>query len=334
MANRLTLLATGGTIACVQGENGLIPMLSAENIIDAVRSDLPCEVLARDVFMMDSSNMQPEEWCALSEAAEEALRESDGVVITHGTDTMAYTASALSFMLAGVGKPVILTGSQLPLKHPLTDAKSNLLHAVTAAMQGVGGVYVAFHDKLISGVHCVKTHTTSMDAFSSINSPLAGHFDAEGVHFDHPQTYTPFGEGKGYCSRKSLDPRVFLLKLIPGTSPDVLRFVKEAGYRGLVIEAFGLGGLHYIRRNLVKALKELRDSDILTLVVSQCLNEKADLSIYEVGREMMREHVLSGFDMTTEAAVCKLMWALGQQNTSEWLTHSLVGEFSSVKALP
>ena len=113
--------------------------------------------------------------------------------------------------------------------------------------------------------------------------------------------------------RDSIDPRVFLLKLVPGTSPDVLRFVKEAGYRGLVIEAFGLGGLHYIRRNLVRAMEEMGESGIRVLVVSQCLYEKANLSVYEVGRGLMKDYILNGRDMTTEAAVCKMMWALGQE---------------------
>ena len=115
----------------------------------------------------------------------------DGVVITHGTDTMAYTAAALSFMLAGERKPVILTGSQLPMNHPLTDARLNLLRAFAAAQAGVPGVYVCFGDRLISGVRCVKTHTTSMDAFSSVNAPQAGHFDVEGVHFSHPPALHP-----------------------------------------------------------------------------------------------------------------------------------------------
>ncbi len=324
---RLALLATGGTIASTMTEKGLAPTLTASELLAPVREWLPCEVVARDVFRMDSSNVQPEEWQRLAIAVDAALRECDGVVITHGTDTMAYTASALSFMLAGVRKPVVLTGSQLPILHPLTDALSNLRHAIAAATQDVGGVYVSFDHKLISGVRCVKTHTTALDAFSSINAPLAGHFDAEGVHFDHPQGYTPVGSlPQGYALKDGLDARVFLLKLIPGTSPDVLRYVAKAGYRGLVIEAFGLGGLHYIRRNLVKALEDLVESGVYVLVVSQCLHEKADFSLYEVGRGMMRTHVHSGRDMTTEAAVTKLMWALRQADTEALLSAPVVGE--------
>ena len=329
MSKRLTLLATGGTIACTLTDHGLAPTLTASDLLLPIGDSLPCEVRPRDVFLMDSSNMQPEEWSTLAKAVDEALLDSDGVVITHGTDTMAYTASALSFMLAGIQKPVILTGSQLPIGHPLTDALSNLRHAMVAAMQDVGGVYVSFDYKLISGVHCVKTHTTAMDAFSSINASMAGHFDVEGVHFRHPQVFTPVdGLVGGYRLREQIDPRVFLLKLVPGTSPDVFRFVREAGYRGVVIEAFGLGGLHYIRRNLVAALQELAESGVYVLVVSQCLHEKADLTVYEVGRGMVREHVHSGRDMTTEAAVTKLMWALAQENTTELLRAPIVGEMT------
>ena len=323
MSKKLTLLATGGTIACTPSENGLVPTMTAADLLASL-GELPCEIVPRDVFMMDSSNMQPEEWCTLAAAVDEALRDTDGVVITHGTDTMAYTASALSFMLAGVSKPVVLTGSQLPISHPLTDARTNLRHAIVAAMQGVGGVYVSFDCKLISGVRCVKTHTTAMNAFSSINAPLAGYFDVEGVHIDHPQRFTP-SNNEAYRLRNQIDPRVFLLKLVPGTSPDVLKFVREAGYRGLVIEAFGLGGLHYIRRNLVAALRELAEHGIYVLVVSQCLHEKADLTVYEVGRGVAKR-VHSGRDMTTEAAVTKLMWALAQPDTTALLEASIVGE--------
>ena len=318
---KIALLATGGTIACTPGDSGLAPTLGARELLEGLPLD--CQAIPKDIFQMDSSNMQPEEWSTLAKAIDAALADCDGVVVTHGTDTMAYTAAALSYMLAGAGKPVILTGSQLPLRHPLSDARQNLLYAFAAATAGISGVYVCFGPRLISGVRCVKTHTTSLDAFASVNAPQAGWFDAEGVHVEHPQ---PRPEG-AFILRPGLDPRVLLLKLAPGTSPDVLDFAARAGYRGIVLEAFGLGGLHYIRRNLVRSLNQLSDQGVYVLVVSQCLYEKADLSVYEVGRGLTRAHVLSGRDMTTEAAVCKLMWALGQENPMEWLEKNIVGEY-------
>ena len=232
----LTLLATGGTIACTPGRNGLEPTLGAADLLRMLGPAAPSPVRARDVFTLDSSNVQPEEWRALARAAHEALKTCDGVVITHGTDTMAYTAAALSFMLAGERKPVILTGSQLPMNHPLTDARLNLLRAFAAAQAGVGGVYVCFGDRLISGVRCVKTHTTSMDAFSSVNAPQAGHFDVEGVHFSHPQRYTPPPGAEDLPLRDGIDPRVFLLKLVPGTGRAALcagSGLSRAGDRGV-----------------------------------------------------------------------------------------------------
>lgn len=318
---RIALLATGGTIACRSTPDGLTPALPAQDLINAVSVGSGVTVVGQDVFRMDSSNIQPEEWVRLATAADEAMRSADGVVITHGTDTMGYTAAALSFMLSGQTKPIILTGSQLPLGVPLSDAETNLSCALQAACQGVAGTYVCFHHKLILGTRAVKTRTTSFDAFDSVNHALAGHIDSEGVHFTAPQRIrTP------YQLRAMVEPRVFLLKLVPGTQPDVLDFVADAGYRGLVIEAFGLGGLHYIRRNLVAKLRLLRQQGIRVLVVTQCMYEKADLSIYEVGVQMLRSDVISGLDMTTEAAVTKMMWALAQENPDELLSSNLCGE--------
>lgn len=318
---KIALLATGGTIACRHTPDGLTPALHAAQLLEGVPVRPDVEIVPRDVFRMDSSNIQPEEWSLLARAADEAMQACDGVVITHGTDTMGYTAAALSYMLLGQKKPVILTGSQLPLGAPLSDAETNLSCALEAACQGVAGTYVCFARKLILGTRAVKTRTMSFDAFDSVNRSLSGIIDSEGVHFLRPQRIQD-----EYQLRPQVESKVFLLKLVPGTQPDVLDFVAQAGYRGLVIEAFGLGGLHYIRRNLVEKLRMLRARGVRVLVVTQCMYEKADLSIYEVGMQMLRSDVISGMDMTTEAAVTKLMWALGQDNTDELLARNLCGE--------
>lgn len=319
----IALLATGGTIASAPTKDGLVPALTGAELVRLSGVETICHVTSRDVFALDSSNIQPEEWRILADAVREALNTCDGAVVTHGTDTMAYSAAALSYMLCGHEKPIIFTGAQLPITHPLSDAIPNIHCAFAAAVTCVPGTYVAFHQKIISGVRAVKTRTTSFDAFDSVNAPLSGFVDGDGVHFTNPQQFS-----EPYCFRDEIDPRVFLLKLMPGTMPDVFDWIVSAGYKGVVIEAFGLGGLHYIRRNLVDKLHMLAEKGLYALVVTQCLYEKADFTVYEVGSRILSTHVFSGRDMTTEAAVTKLMWALGQGEPEKYLHQNFCGEFS------
>lgn len=327
MLPRITLLATGGTIASQQTEQGLMPLTTAAGILDFMPSLRQlADLTARDVFMLDSSNIQPEEWQQLAAAVKEAVPGSDGIVITHGTDTMAYTASALSFMLPGLAIPVVFTGSQLPLTHPHSDAPGNLREAFAMALSGRPGVYITFQHKVIYGTRAVKMRTLGFDAFDSINLPPVGTFDADGLHLVRDSE--PCEPVPDTGDPTAIDARVFLLKMMPGTDPEIFDHILQAGYRGLVLEAFGLGGLHYIRRNLIDKLRAISEAGVITLVTTQCLYEKADFTIYEVGRGFQAGGIYGAHDMTTEAAVTKLMWALGdlprrQQLLTRCLAHEI-----------
>ena len=330
MRSKLALLATGGTIASSRSQNGLIPALRGEEILQLSPRLLEFgDITARDVFSLDSSNIQPEEWQTLAKAVTEALETADGVVITHGTDTMAYTASALSFMLMGIRKPVVLTGSQLPLQFPFSDAPVNLEEAFHVAAHAAPGVYIVFHHKVIYGTRAVKMRTLSYDAFDSINAPPIGYFDADGLHMSAPESL--FTAELPQENMMDIDSRVFVLKLMPGTDPEIFNHLIRAQYKGLVMEAFGLGGLHYIRRNLVDSLRAVSKAGILTLVTTQCPYEKADFSIYEVGRGILNaDRVYGAHDMTTEAAVTKLMWVLGDaERRRPLLTKCIAHEMAS-----
>ncbi len=325
MRPRISLLATGGTIASLQSPNGLAPAMPAQDILNmSPFLTLDSDVIARDVFTLDSSNIQPEEWQVLARAIRREAADADGLVVTHGTDTMAYTASALSFMLLGLNKPVVLTGSQLPLTHPLSDAPHNLAEAFAVARQAPPGIYIAFQHKVIYGTRAVKMRTLGFDGFDSINAPAVGYFDADGLHLSPAPPVMV--EVPDSAAPEHLDPRVFLLKLVPGTDPSVFQYIVDAGYRGLVLEAFGLGGLHYIRRNLLDSLALVAGKGVLTLVTTQCLYEKADFSVYEVGRNILGDNVYGAHDMTSEAALTKLMWVLGDPARRPLLTQCLANE--------
>ena len=328
---KVLLLATGGTIACTHSEEGLTPGMSGDGILELLpelREGFAIE--SRDILNLDSSNIQPEEWQFMAEQVAEALPDYDGIIITHGTDTMAYTASALSYMLQNLTKPVVLTGAQIPIGQMFTDAKRNLQTAFAAVDAGLSGVMVAFDDKIMGGCRAVKVRTMGFDAFESISAPYIGKIYADGVHLEHSRT----GEEAAahFEVKNKLCTDVFLMKLIPGTKPEIFDSLLELGYRGVVIEAFGAGGTHFERRNLLPKLKKLTDHGVSIAVCSQCLYEKSDLSLYEVGRKLLDCGVIPGRDMTTEAIVTKMMWALGQtedpEEVKEIFARNYAGEIS------
>lgn len=324
----ILLLSTGGTIASAPTENGLAPAIHSDNILSLLDSVLyNYNVTTKDILSLDSSNIQPEEWKVIAHSIYENCSKYDGIVITHGTDTMAYTASILSFMLPNIPIPVVITGSQLPLLNPLTDGIENLRCAFAMAASETPGIFLAFNRKVILGSRAVKVRTTGFDAFESVNSPYAATIDSSGLHINHQVIRKVTGECK---IEDELCKDIFLIKLTPGLNPEIFDMLLNMNYKGIVIEAFGAGGLHFIRRDLISKLEKIVQKGITVVVCSQCLYERSDFSIYETGKLALEKGVLQGYDMTTEATVTKLMWALGKTNDVEEIKKifqtSFVGE--------
>lgn len=315
---RILVLATGGTIASAETENGYAPSKSIKNILSKITSDR-YDITARDILFLDSTNIQPEEWCVIAKAVAKGLAEGfDGIVITHGTDTMAYTSSVLSFMLKGLSVPVVLTGSQLPLSHPLTDARDNLSLALAVAASAPAGVYLAFDRKVMLGCRAVKVRTQGFNAFESINYPYVATVSTSGLSYrsEYLPTTLPHLCGD-FELMDSLDTNVFVVKLTPGIDPRIFDMLLGMHCNGIVIEAFGAGGVQFINRDLTGRLAMLNDRGVNVVVCSQCLYEISDLSIYEVGRRALDAGAIGALDMTTEAAYTKLMWAIGNAKAPE-----------------
>lgn len=323
---KLLLMTTGGTIASEVSNTGLIPRENGQNLLDQL-GNIPYDITVKDILKIDSSNMQPEEWQLIAKQIFKARQDYDGIVISHGTGTMAYTASMLSFMLQNIEIPVVLTGSQVPINVVLSDAAANLKLAFAAAATCPPGIYLAFNRKIMLGCRSVKVRTTNFDAFESVNVPPVAEVTSEGIVF-HSQT--PPQSAVPCQLQDQIDTHVALVKLFPGFDPRILYAMVNHGCRGIVIEAYGLGGMTFIRRNLVAVVGKLIKQGIPIITTSQCLYERSDLTKYEVGRLALMEGAISAHDMTSESAITKLMWALGQGMDVEAVTKlfntNLVGE--------
>jgi L-asparaginase len=305
---RVLLIHTGGTLG-MRGRrpHALKPGAFFKTLKQRVPELLDLAHVELELFSnIDSSEMQPESWSALARRLYERLPHFDGAVITHGTDTLGWTASALSFMLPSLAKPVVLTGAQRPLAEVRTDARLNLIDAVTAALYGPREVTVCFDSHLYRGNRVRKVSAGEYDAFDSPNCPPLG---VLGVETRFEKGLTPRGPMKLFAE---LDPRVFLLKVFPGLDPRAVLPVLDSVH-GLVVEAHGSGNFPVSEesgRSLLPVFKAARKKKLPVVVVSQAHRNGVDLSLYEAGQAALDEGALSGGDMTSSAAVVKLMHAL------------------------
>ncbi len=305
---KILLLTTGGTISSVSSNNGLIPS-NLDHLLSYIGPLNDIELSSKELMVLDSTNIQPEEWCVIARAIYNEQNNYDGIVITHGTDTMAYTASMISFMIQNPLIPIVFTGSQLPIDNELTDAVSNIRAAFKMASSATRGIFIAFDRDIILANRAVKVRTSSFHAFESINTTPIAKINSNGLNINK-NNLPQYGDKS--VLNTNINANIFLLKLTPATDPKIIDLLIGANIKGIVIEAFGQGGIQFIRRDFTPYLKKALSLNIPVVVSSQCLYEGVNLNIYEVGKKSLESGVITAHDMTNEACVTKLMWALGQ----------------------
>jgi L-asparaginase len=305
----ILLIHTGGTMGMPSG--GSRPA-APQQFADELFRHIPGVKTIADIdfkspFNVDSSNITISHWIELGALVAEHIDRYDGFVIIHGTDTMSYTACALSYALNNLPKPVILTGSQRPLSDIRTDAKNNLINAIELATYDIPEVGIFFDYKLFRGNRAKKISIDNFDAFASPNYPALAEIGLNiEIKGHHRQPSGIFRMDRQFSHR------VACFRLFPGFDPNVLDPMIDSDILVYVIEAFGSGNVPILDRSMIPFIEKVTQSGRLVVITSQCINGAVNFDLYECGKQAMRAGAISGRDMNTEAAVIKAMYLLGQ----------------------
>lgn len=315
----------------VHGEKGLAPGIDTDAVLSAIPSLTDRFYIDAELLMsICSPNVQPENWLQIARRIHRSQADYDGVVVIHGTDTLAYTSSALSFMLGNVQIPVVVTGSQIPLQDDTTDAKRNIVDSCVVASSGAAGVMVVFGGKIIRGSRASKISSGAIEAFSGINYPDLGLVnDQRALFYDQSSLSHPGGVPELF---DHICARVAVLKIIPGIGGSIFDLFEDSGYRGLVIESVGKGGLPTNRPELLQKLKQTVLKGVPVAITTQCTFQGTNLDLYKNGRETLDTGAIPTYDMSIEAVVTKLMWILGKTDQlpmiRRMMLHNYAGELN------
>ena len=306
----ILLIATGGTIACKDAGQGLTPQLTSADLMALVPElESICRVDSVQLMNLDSTNISSYHWLEMASCIHANYNRYDGFVLTHGTDTMAYTAAALSYLIQNSKKPVVITGAQQSISNRDTDARENLRDAFLFAVDDrANGVHIVFDHKVILGTRARKMRTKSYNAFESVDWPETAIIRNQKLIFY--DSGVPTGETIFY---HAMGNGVFVWKLVPGSDASLFRVLKPM-FRALVLEGFGVGGLpQYGGEDFYEAVKDWLDSDRVIIITTQVPFEGSDMEVYQVGQRAKLElGLIEAYGMTTEAVVTKLQWILGQ----------------------
>ena len=316
---RIYIAYTGGTIGMKKTDRGYVPTRGyLEELMAAMpefrHPSMPDYVVHEYDELLDSANMTPEHWSMIACDIRDHYEEYDGFIVIHGTDTMAYTASALAFQLEGLRKPVILTGSQIPLCEVRNDARENLITSlIVAARFKIPEVCLCFGIRLLRGCRSTKVDADGFDAFASPNYPTLGEV---GVNIDIHWRRVREPLDVPFRVHEIGDPVVGALRLFPGITAQLVRNVLQPPLQGLVLEAYGVGNAPQIPA-LIDALDEASRRGVVIVDCTQCLSGKVDLGDYATGTALARAGVISGSDMTAEAALTKLAFLFSRELSPE-----------------
>ena len=302
---KILLIATGGTIASRETAHGLRPALSGEDVRAAIGAvDAAIEVI--DLLSLDSTNIAPSHWQMIARRVADVRTDYDGFIVTHGTDTMAYTAAALYYMLENIDRPVVLTGSQHPLGRDGSDAEQNLRLAYEAACSNFAGVCVAFGGRLIHGNAAKKMYSLADDAFRSI-----GRAEVD--------LSAPSAPSAPFRLHDALDERVAVIRLYPGMKPITIDAHIASGYRGIILEGYGCGSVpgDDAEESFLPSLDRARTRACTVVLTTQCIYDGADLSHYEVGVRAAQLGALAGGSLPIEALYARLMQLLAETPEGE-----------------
>jgi L-asparaginase len=322
------ILFCGGTLVMEENEVGALVTPHREKAILTLHGMEPRLQRTTDLWVsyidnIDSTNIQPEHWDRMARVIADNYDNYDGFVVTHGTDTMAYTASALSFALSDLGKPVVLTGAQIPGARMESDARRNFVNAVRVATLDLAGVVVVFGEKILLGCRTTKVSESRLDAFTSVNRRSLGEIRLD-IRLRHGRPHRKPGRLE---VRDGFEPDIAVITLVPGLPAQTLLRLLDDGIKGLVVKGYGPGNIGY---QYLGVLEGARDRGIPVVVHTQCMEGATAMHLYDVGRRALEMGAIEAFDMSLEAAVTKLMWVLrhssGYGEIAALMHANLVGE--------
>ncbi len=335
---KVLIIGTGGTITAKMHKGSWKPgsLLDDEILKLIPEAKTIANIASIDIMSTDSSNMQPKDWLKIARVIKRNYKKFDGFVITHGTDTMHYTASALSFLLQNLSKPIVLTGSQVPPDQKGSDFKRNILDSIRITVEtDMHEVMIVFNNKILRGNRSKKFREVEFEAFESIGMLPLGIIEHDirhtGEHYKHK------GKDKDLKFFEKLEEKICIQKVSPGYNPKIISSLIKLGYKGIILEGFGAGNVPINENSLIPEIKKAVKKNIPIIISTQCAIGYSWVYLYECGRKALDAGAIPGHDMISETALTKLMWILGNtkkpniKKIKDLFLKDIAGEVSNVR---